>query len=297
MPKRDLYQEVTDQIIASLEAGLEGEWEKPWVGRKGGLPYNATTKRRYNGINVLMLWSSAMKQGFNTDAWASYKQWQERGAQVRKGQRGTMVVYVGKTTVERETSDGDTEEQTVTFLKSSVVFNVDQVEGFSIAQDPLPELATRLEHAEAFVANTAATIHYGGTRACYIPSIDQVNMPPVEAFTDTSTSTATEAFYGTLLHELTHWTGAKHRCAREFGKRFGNDAYAAEELVAELGAAYLCAHLGITSEPRADHAKYIKSWLGVLRADKKAIFTAASKASEACDFLCDLQAGAVAKAA
>jgi antirestriction protein ArdC len=146
-----------------------------------------------------------------------------------------------------------------------------------------------IEAAEAFVAATGANIVHGGSRACYVPRTENIHMPPRDVFIGTATSTAAEAYYSTELHELTHWTSAETRCNRELGKRFGDQAYAIEELVAEFGAAFLCADLGITDEPRADHAQYLASWLSILKADKKAIFTAASKASEAAAFLGALQ--------
>jgi antirestriction protein ArdC len=148
---------------------------------------------------------------------------------------------------------------------------------------------TPIEQAEAFVAATGAAIHHGGDRAYYRPSTDSIHLPPRDAFIDTPTSTPAESYYSTLCHELTHWTSAEPRCNRQLGKRFGDQAYAMEELVAELGAAFLCADLRITAEPRVDHAQYLASWLAVLKADKKAIFTAASKASEAAAFLAALQ--------
>jgi antirestriction protein ArdC len=148
---------------------------------------------------------------------------------------------------------------------------------------------TPIEQAEAFVAATGATIHHGGSRAFYRPSTDSIQLPPREAFIGSPTSTPAEAYYSTLLHELVHFTSHETRCNRQLGKRFGDDAYAMEELIAELGAAFLCADLRITDEPRVDHAQYLASWLSVLKADKKAIFTAASKASEAAAFLAALQ--------
>jgi antirestriction protein ArdC len=155
---------------------------------------------------------------------------------------------------------------------------------------PPATIITPIEQAEAFVAAAGASIHHGGGRAFYCPATDSIQLPPREAFIGSPTSTPAEAYYSTILHELTHWTSAEARCNRQLGKRFGNQAYAIEELVAELGAAFLCADLGITDEPRADHAQYLATWLSVLKADKKAIFTAASKASEAAAFLTALQA-------
>jgi antirestriction protein ArdC len=182
--------------------------------------------------------------------------------------------------------------------RASYVFNADQVDGFEAP--PLPEPkdpAQILDRAEAFIAATGADIRHGGNRAFYRFPDDFIQMPERERFMGTETSTATESYYSTLLHELTHWTGSAKRCDRAFGKRFGDEAYAVEELVAELGAAFLCADLGITLEPRADHAAYIDNWLKVLKADKKAIFTAASQAAKATDYLAGLQATEITEAA
>src|ERR1019366_1570514 len=163
------------------------------------------------------------------------------------------------------------------------VFAAEQVDGYQVPViDPLPAMViTPIEQAEAFVAATGASIRHGGGRAYYRPATDSIQLPPREAFIGTPTSTPAESYYSTLCHELTHWTSPESRCNRQLGKRFGDDAYAIEELVGELGTAFLCADLRITDEPRADHAQYLASWLEVLKADKKAIFTAASKASEA----------------
>jgi antirestriction protein ArdC len=178
------------------------------------------------------------------------------------------------------------------------VFNVAQVDGFDIAPaEPLPDLTTRLQHVDDFIAATGAEFREGGVRAFYRHratdgSGDFIQMPPRSLFTGTATSTPTEAYESTRLHELGHWSGASHRLNREFGKRFGDKAYSFEELVAELNAAFLCAELGITNTPRADHAQYIANWLDVLKGDKKAIFSAASLASSAVTYLFSLQPSA-----
>jgi antirestriction protein ArdC len=156
--------------------------------------------------------------------------------------------------------------------------------------DPSPGTVIKpIQQAKSFVAATGAIIHHGGGRAYYRPSTDSIHLPPREAFIGTPRSTPAESYYSTLCHEMTHWTSAEARCNRQLGKRFGDQAYAMEELVAELGAALLCADLHITDEPRPDHAQYLASWLAVLKTDKKAIFTAALKASEATAFLAALQ--------
>ena len=184
-------------------------------------------------------------------------------------------------------SSGEAETETRLFARATPVFAAEQVDGYQppVIDAPTVIPMTPIEQAEAFVAATGAQIDYGGTRAFYRPSTDSIQLPPREAFIGSPTSTPAESYYSTILHELTHWTSAESRCNRQLGKRFGDQAYAMEELVAELGAAFLCADLHITDEPRVDHAQYLASWLSVMKEDKKAIFTAASKASEAAAYL------------
>lgn len=283
--KRDIYSEITSKIIAQIEAGA-GKWRMPWTGQKGGMPFNATTGARYRGVNVLNLWSTAGAAGYPTNAWASFKQWQARGAQVQVGQRGTLICYQGSTMVRDPGADAD---RAIRFLKYSHVFNAAQVDNWDMPEVERPNLATRIENAERFVANTGAAIRFDQGRAFYSPAHDFIGMPGWSDFIPTDGATATENAYGTLFHELTHWTGADKRCDRTFGKRFGDDAYAVEELVADLGSAFLCAHIGITAAPRPDHAQYLAHWLRVLKADARAIFTAAARASDAVEFLEGLQ--------
>jgi antirestriction protein ArdC len=287
--RRDLHQEITNKIVSAIEAGA-GQWQLPWIGQTGGMPVNATTGAKYHGVNIISLWMAGTTQGYPTQEWASYKQWAAKGAQVRGGERGSLIVYYEA--LKRETTDdatGETVEERIPFLKYSHVFNAAQADGYQAETVERPSLAQRTGSAEAFVAATGATVQYGLGRAFYAPSRDVIGMPSWDAFINTATATATENAYGTLLHELTHWTGHQTRCARDFAKRFGSEAYAAEELVAELGAAFLCSEIGITPEPRSDHAQYLAHWLTILKGDKKAIFTAASKASAAVDFLQGLQ--------
>ena len=291
---RDLYQETTDTIVASIEAGA-GKWVMPWHSQGNGMPLNAATKAAYNGVNVLTLWATGAAKAYPTNVWASYRQWLTIGAQVRAGEKGSPIVYAGTATAKATETGG--EDRKFSFLKTSAVFNAAQVEGYQAAAPVRPCLADRIASADTFIAATRADIRHGQGRAYYQPELDFVAMPDFGAFIATATATATENAYSTLLHELTHWTGHQTRCAREFGKRFGNAAYAAEELVAELGAAFLCAELGITPAPRADHAQYLAHWLQVLKADKKAIFTAAAAATKAAQYLRGLQPHALAIAA
>lgn len=278
----DIHQHLTDRIVAAIEAGA-GKWQMPWHRGSGGRhPVNVASGNKYRGVNVLGLWVDAQVNGYGSHLWGTYRQWAEKGATVRKGQKASYVVFYKELEI---AADEESEEgpQRRLFARATPVFNADQVSGYgeTIAEIAVQELGS----VDAFIAGTGATIVHGGSRACFIPKLDQIHMPERASFTGSSTSTATEAYYSTVLHELTHWTAPAHRCDRDLSGRFGSDAYAMEELVAELGAAFLCAELGITVEPRPDHAQYLAHWLNVLKADKRAIFTAASKAAAATTFL------------
>ncbi len=290
--KLDVHQAVTDQIIAAIEAGVE-TWQMPWHRSGEGLnrPTNIDTGNAYRGVNVVALWASAQMRGFSTGIWGTYRQWGNRDCQVRKGEKASLIVFYKELDIEREAAEsGESSTDTVMFARASWVFNADQVDGYQPEQPLVTSSpAESIEAADRFIHATAADIRHGGTRAFYRHSDDFIQMPERERFLGSATSTPTEAYYATLLHELTHWTGHDTRCDRKFGERFGNDAYAMEELVAELGAAFLCTEVGIIAELRPDHAQYIDHWLKVLKADKKAIFTAASQAAKAADFLKNLQ--------
>jgi antirestriction protein ArdC len=284
----DIHQHITDQIIAAIESGA-GEFRLPWHRSAGNImrPVNIASKNAYRGVNILTLWATADEKGYSSGTWGTYKQWAEAGAQVRKGENSAYIVFYKEITVGSDDSD---EAETRLFARATPVFAAEQVDGFAppVIETPATVIPP-IEQAEAFVAKTGASITHGGSRAFYRPSTDSIQLPPREAFIGSPTSTAAEAYYSTLLHELTHYTSHESRCNRQLGKRFGDDAYAMEELVAELGAAFLCADLGISDAPRPDHAQYLDHWLTVMKADKKAIFTAASKASEAVTFLAALQ--------
>ena len=295
----DVYTQVTNNIIAAIEAGA-GDWQMPWHRSGEGLnrPVNIDTNNAYRGINVVSLWAAAQARGFGTGTWGTYRQWQNNGAQVRKGEKASLVVFYKEFDVEEATDDSETEQGKRLMARASWVFNADQVDGYAAPSLPEPTDPVQvLDKAERFIAGTGAVVRHGGSRAFYRPSDDIIQMPERERFLGSETSTATESYYATLLHELTHWTGHDRRCDRQFGKRFGDDAYAMEELVAELGAAFLCADLGVTLIPRPDHAAYIDNWLKVLKVDKKAIFTAASQAAKATDYLGGLQSADITEAA
>ena len=289
--KADVYQRVTNRIIASLETGIR-PWTKPWNGehaagritrplRGNGVPYQ--------GINVLMLWGAAIEKGYSAPIWLTFKQALALGGSVRKGEHGSLVVFASTfTRTESNQATGEESERDIPFLKGYTVFNVEQIDGlpaqYLAPATPRLDPVQRIEHAEAFFAATGAIVNHGGNQAYYRISADHVQMPFFETFRDA------ESYYATLAHELTHWTRHPSRLNREFGrKRFGDEGYAMEELVAELGAAFLCADLDLTPEPRPDHAAYIANWLTVLKNDKRAIFTAASFAQRAADFLSNVQ--------
>jgi antirestriction protein ArdC len=283
--RADVYERVTTRILADLETGIR-PWLKPWSAghsdgrivrplRHNGLPYN--------GINVLLLWGAAIDSGYTAARWMTFRQAVELGGFVRKGEHGSLVVYADRVTRTEQNDKGEDVEREIPFMKGYTVFNVEQIDGlpesyYDRPAAPKPEVE-RHAQAEAFIAATGAAIRHGGNQAFYAPAADRVQLPPFEAFRDA------ESYYATALHELTHWTGHPSRTARAFGKRFGDEAYAFEELVAELGSAFLCSDLSITPEVRDDHAVYLGHWLSILKADKRAIFTAASHASRAVDYL------------
>jgi antirestriction protein ArdC len=282
--KRDVYAVVTSQIIKAIEEGV-GSWRMPWhtSGRFASSPINTSSRKPYRGINTVCLWAAAESKGYQLGEWGTYKQWQDRGAQVRKGEKSTTVVFWKFANNAGESQD-DGDEKTssgsrLLFTRGYAVFNAAQVDGYAPKPEPQPTMPERIERADAFFQSIGATLKHGGNRAYYSTSTDHIQMPPIAAFFENI------AYYSTLAHEHTHWTAKAERCDRQLGKRFGDSAYAAEELIAELGAAFVCAHLGLSTEPREDHAKYIQSWLQVLKADTRAIFTAASKAQQACDWM------------
>lgn len=280
MKPQKIYETVTNKIIAELEAGTV-PWVKPWVSQ--GIPvypHNAATGRPYSGINVLLLWSMAADKGYDRPGWLTFRQAVALGGRVRKGEKGTHVVFVKRSDVPDEEADDEEATKTVSMIKSYVVFNVCQIdelpEPYQTIPDELPE-HERIELVEHFISALNIPIAHGGDRAAYSPKTDAIVMPPLSSFE------APEHYYATLFHELGHATGHTMRLDRDLKGRFGTEAYAAEELVAELTSAYLCASFEIEGQLR--HASYIDSWLSLLKKDNRAVFTAASKASAALDYL------------
>lgn len=290
----DLRQTVTDIIIKQLEAGTV-PWEKPWTGGDGSflkIPKNGSTGKTYEGINIVLLWGAALESGYQPNEWATLKQWSKQNETIRKEElkKGKMIVYYE---LKEEIVDGEVKKYPM--LKYSRVFNKAQLQSYC----PYTEMANankenkplfqRLALVDQFVENTKITIEENGFDACYIPSEDKILMPSPKLFIDTQNCSAQESYYSVLMHEMTHLSGHPNRLNRQFGKKFGDQQYAVEELVAELGAAFLCAELEITTPEKPNHAAYIEHWLKVLRNDKQYIFTAASEASKAVDYFKGLQ--------
>lgn len=293
----DIYERVTNQIIAAIEAGT-GEYRMPWHhdGSAITTPVNVASRKVYRGVNVITLWAAAQAVGYPAGIWGTYRQWHELGAQVRKGERGHLVVFWKTTSRSGDTDHQDDDDNRHEparrlFARGYTVFNAAQVDGYTPPEMPVLPAAERIEHAERFCAGLGIDIRHGGSQACYIPSKDYVQMPEFACFRDAI------AYYAVLLHECGHASGAKHRLNRDLSGRFGSAAYAMEECTVELLSAMICADLTLSVEPRPDHARYIASWLEVLRADKRAIFTAASKAQEIADWMHAQQADEVQGAA
>lgn len=289
--KQDVYTRITSKIVEDLEKGIK-PWLQPWQAGHVAGPVSRPLRGvgiPYQGVNILMLWATAMEKNYVCPIWLTYKQAQELGGQVRKGEKGCLVVYAN--TYKKTITDdkGEEAEAAIPFMKGYTVFNAEQIEKLPahFYAQAAPVHATPLErisHLETFFAATKADIRHGGNRAYYRIDADLIQMPELQAFRDT------ESYYAVAAHELCHWTKHTSRLDRDLGrKRFGDAGYAMEELVAEIGAAFLSADLGLTPEPRPDHADYIGSWLKALRNDKRAIFSAAGHAQRAVDYLHGLQ--------
>lgn len=298
--RANLYDEVTNRIVAELEAGRV-PWVQPWGRPNGqgfsaapGLPRNALTSRNYSGVNVLILWGAVIECGYPSQSWLTFRQALEAGGNVRKGERGTTVVYADRFTPEAEKAravETGSDAKSIPFLKRFTVFNVAQCEGLrpGLAPDPAPLPERQIVPvAEEVIAASGIEFRVGGNRAYYVPAQDYVQVPPQPAFFEQIN------YYRTCLHELCHGSGHPSRLNRNLVTSFGSKDYAREELIAEMGSAFLCAALGIV--PTVRHADYLGSWLEVLREDNRAIFRAASAASKAADWLLARHASAQAEA-
>lgn len=275
--KANIYETITHEIVTAIEQGAS-TYQMPWhAGARGLQPVNAATSKCYRGLNILTLWMTAAKYGYSSGTWATYQQWQALGAQVKKGEKSASVVF-WKNLASTDGEQEESEQRAQFVARGYSVFNANQVDGY--APEPMPELpeSERIACAERFIASLPAVIGEGDI-ACYIPASDRIEIPAFARFKEA------KGYYSVLAHELTHWSGAKSRLDRDLAGRFGSESYAMEELVAELGSAFIGGTLGIGCEPRECHAPYIATWLKVLKNDPRAIFTAASKAQAAADYL------------
>jgi antirestriction protein ArdC len=288
----NLYETITASILEQLESGAT-PWVKPWRSRGsagGTMPRNAISGRAYSGVNVFLLWGAQESRGYVSPRWLTYKQAVEAGGNVRKGEKGTTVVFASSFE-KTEEKNGEDETKRIPFLKAYSVFNVAQCDGLPEKLMAGEAVVPRSDNerdalAEEFVATTKADIREGMGEAYYRPSSDFISIPALPAFK------SSDNYYATLFHEMGHWTGAKSRLARDFGKRFGDLAYAAEELVAEMTSAFLCAEFEFDGDIR--HAGYIQHWIKLLKSDSRAFFTAAAKAQKAADHLRGLALSEVA---
>lgn len=290
LKSNDIYSSITQKIINDLEKG-ELTWRKPW--NSENLSGNVMLPLRWNkipytGINTIMLWATAADKGYSSPYWMTFKQAIDLKAHVRKGEKGTTVVYADKIIKDEKKEDGTLSINHIPFLKLYTVFNTSQLEGLPEHFNKLPEPTIinpekRIEETEHFFKETKAEI-FTGIKAAYYEHADRIEMPPFECFNNAA------SYYGTLAHEVTHWTKHTSRLNRDFNrKKWGDEGYAKEELVAELGACFLGAVLGFEPVTKEDHAAYIQSWLKVLKNDNRFIIHAASQAQKAVEYMNELQ--------
>ncbi len=278
---RDLYAEITSKIIAALEAGTP-PWIRPWGGDIEPFPTNGISRRPYRGVNCVLLTLEAQLRGFSRNTWLSYRQALELGAQVRGGERGTTVIFYKTLEVPPEVQE-EARPRVVPLLRSFIVFNVAQIDQLpERLREPATEPAgwIREQAPEKVLADSGAAIEHGGFAAFYSPADDRIQLPEPQLFADPG------AYYATALHELTHWSGHESRLNRSLGRRFGEGAYAMEELIAEIGSAFLCAACRV--EGRLQHSSYVANWIQVLQNDKRAVFAASAKAQQAADYVLNL---------
>ena len=284
----DLFTEITDHLIAEIESGAAGDWRMPWHTLADVGTPTSVDGRTYRGMNALWLPMVAAAQGWSSGLWATYRGWQRHGAQVRRGEKATQVVLWKPTKPADPSSQPDderTNHRARLLARAYAVFSAEQVDGADeitarrLAQLNERDTPEQIATAEVYFHAVGANVVVGGNRASYMPAIDEIHVPALAQFD------LAAHYYGTLAHEHVHWTGHPDRLARDLGGRFGENRYAAEELVAELGAAMWCAQHGISAVTRADYAAYLAGWLRVLRIDARALVTVSSKAQAAVDHL------------
>ena len=296
--KKDLYQDFTDQVIKQMEDN-NMNWTKPFTTTILNGHHNIVSKKPYQGMNCFNIGLSVYKNGFKSNEWATFNQWFQLGGGIKEGKKiinpskytvkgkGTQILYWNIKEYEDKTNKD--EKVKIPFLKYFVVFNADQVEGYETKEIETKAIDDWKAHfkTDTFVENTKADIQINN-KAFYSPSADYIGMPPKEDFKGDKENTKEQYYYSTLLHELTHWSGHTSRCNRDLKNRFGSKAYAMEELVAEIGSAFLCSHLGVTKAPTPNHGRYLNNWLEVLKEDKKAIFKAFSLSKTSSEYLLEL---------
>lgn len=278
--RANIYERITADILAAIERGAD-KWRMPWHhdGSPAARPINVATGVPYRGLNILALWAAAEDAGYDHGLWGTYRCWAKLGAQVRKGERATLAVFWKRTDGAGANDEDETSRRPRMFARGFSLFNIAQVDDYSTPEVPRLAESERIAHAEAFIAALKVPIVIGGDMAYYQPSTDTVHLPPFERFKDAVSHIAVST------HEHAHASGAPHRLARDLTGRFGSFAYAMDEAVAELTASFVLADLGLACEPRPDHAAYLASWMQVLKSDPRAIFTAASKAQQAADWM------------
>jgi len=294
--KKDHYQEITNAFIELLE-NEKGNFVKTWQDNSLNGHYNIKTKKAYQGTNVFSTAISSFKNGFKSNEWGSFKQWQDKGFKVNKGVKATYIIYFEMIENKKAQLKGE-EKKLIPLLKGFPIFNADQT-SYKDSKDYLKNLNLLKEHGnklifnnkriDKVVNNSKAIIKHGGNRAFYSPTSDFIQMPNKESFKDIDNNSKEVNYYSTLLHELSHWSGHSSRLKRDLFNRFGSNAYAFEELVAEISSGFLCTMLELVKLPTPNHAKYINNWLEVLKSDKKAIVKAFALAQKSSDFILQFQ--------
>ncbi len=282
MSKTDIYESVTNGIIAGLEQGIAGDVTLPWLGDIS-MPENIASQNPYKGVNVALLWAQSYRSGYQSPIWGTYKQWVEKGASVKKGEKATKIVFWKS--IEVEPQGDNAEAETRMYARWSNLFNLEQVEGYTPKSKAAPDDLQKIAQIDNLIEAMGIEVRHGGHKAFYNRKDDYIQLPCPSDFKDTKTASALEHYQATLLHEIIHLSGSPHRLDRKKGQKFGDEDYAFEELVAEIGAAMLCSLYGISTSLRDDHIPYINNWLEELKQDKKFIFKASSQAQKAASYI------------
>jgi antirestriction protein ArdC len=282
MNANEVFEKVTADLVEAIEDGACG-WRMPWHRLAAGGTPRSVDGRTYRGWNALVLAMVAVDREWTSGRWATYRGWQRHDCQVRRGEHGTHVVLWKP--IDRRADGDDNDDDTASrrglLARVFTVFAAEQADGAERYQvtEPTRPMPERLADGEAYFAEVGARVVTGGDRACYVPARDEIHLPALGRFDQAS------AFYSTAAHEHVHWTGHASRLGRDLTGRFGDRAYGAEELIAELGAAFWCAQFGLEPATREDHAAYLGDWLAILRADARALVAACSQAQQALDHL------------